>query len=74
MTSDANAYVLAQQGYKMFPYIDDYIQLTHRDKAVHTFQYLVHLLIELGLPMNPDKLCPPSISLTIDLIHLTLSI
>ena len=70
---------MAQQGYKMFPYIDDYILVTHRDKALDAFRCLVHLLTELGLPMNPDKLCPPSTSLTclgvtIDLVHQTLSI
>ena len=77
--SDAIAYVMAQQGYKMFPYIDDYILVTHTDKALNAFQCLVHLLTELGLPMNPDKLCPPSTSLTclgitIDLFHHTFSI
>ena len=64
---------------KIFPYIDDYILVTHRDKAVDTFQCLVHLITELGLPMNPDKLCTPCTSLiclgsTIDLIHHNLSI
>ena len=64
MTSDATAYVMAQQGYKIFPYIDDYILDMYRDKAVDAFQCLVHLLTELGLPMIPDKVCPPSTSLT----------
>ena len=29
MMSNAIAYVMAQQGYKMFPYIDDYILVMH---------------------------------------------
>ena len=40
MTSDAIAYIMARQGYKMFPYIDDYILVTHRDKALDAFQCL----------------------------------
>ena len=64
MASDAIAFLMAKKGYKMFPYIDDYILVTHRDKADDAFQYLVHLLTDLGLPMNPDKLCPPTTSLT----------
>ena len=30
----------------MFPYIDDYILVMHRDKSVDAVQYLVHLLTE----------------------------
>ena len=77
MASDAIAYIMALQGYKMFPYIDDYILVTHRDRTIAAFRRLVHLLTELGLPINPEKLCPPSTSLTclgitIDLYHQTL--
>ena len=64
MASDAIAFLMAKRGYKMFPYIDDYILVTHRDNADDAFQYLVYLLTDLGLPMNPDKLCPPTTSLT----------
>ena len=79
MTSDAIAYLMAKKGYKMFPYIDDYMLVTHKDQANDAFQYLIHLLTELGLPINPDKLCPPSDSLTclgitIDVKNHTLSI
>ena len=63
----------------MFPYIDECILVMYRNKADDTFQYLVHLLTELGLPMNDDKLYPPCTSLTClgitnDLIHHTHSI
>ena len=79
MTSDTIVYLMAKEGYKMFPYINDYILVMHRDKAVDAFQYLVQLLTELGLPMNPDKICPLSTSLTylditIDVNHHTISI
>ena len=33
MTSDAIAYLMAKEDYKMFPYIDDYMLVTHRDQA-----------------------------------------
>ena len=64
MASDAIPFLMAKRGYKMFPYIDDYILVTHRANADDAFQYLVYLLTDLGLPMNPDKLCPPTTSLT----------
>ena len=56
MMSDTITYVMAQHGYKIFPYIDDYTVVTHKDRADDALQYLAHLLTELDLQTNPDKL------------------
>ena len=45
-------------------YIDDYIVVTSKSKASEQFAMLCDLLDELGLPMNKDKLTPPSKRIT----------
>ena len=47
---------MAQKGYHMFAYIDDYILVNETEEQA--FDSLVNLLNELGVPINPDKLSP----------------
>ena len=77
--SDAIVYFVKQQGYKMFPYIDDYTLVISEDQANEAFIYLSRLLDELGLPMNSDKKTPPTkvmtcLGIKIDTLANTLSI
>ena len=79
LLSDAIAFFMAQQGHKMFPYIDDYIIVTSEAQADKAFTYLSQLLEELGLPMNSDKKNPPTkrmscLGIVIDTSANTLSI
>ena len=64
---------------KLHCYIDDYIVVTSKSKASEQFAMLCDLLDELGLPMNKDKLTPPSKRITclgidIDIENNTMSI
>ena len=77
--SDAIAHIMAKKGVKMHCYIDDYIVVTSKSKAFDQFAMLCDLLQELGLPMNGDKLTPPSKRITclgidIDIDNNTMSI
>ena len=62
--SDAIAHIMAKKGVNMHCYIDDYIVVTSRSEAVDQFTTLCDLLHELGLPINGDKLTPPSTRIT----------
>ena len=55
---------MAKKGVKMHCYIDDYIVVTSKSEAFDQFTMLCDLLQELGLPMNGDKLTPPSKRIT----------
>ena len=71
--SNAIAHIMAKRGVKMHCYIDDYIVVTSKFEASDQF------LEELGLPMNGDKLTPPSKRITclgidIDINNNTMSI
>ena len=57
--SDAVTYIMAQDGIKLFAYIDDYIMISPKSSSDTEFQRLASLLVELGLPSNPDKQTPP---------------
>ena len=49
---------MAQKGYHMFAYIDDYILVNEIGDAEQAFDSLVNLLNKLGVPINQDKLSP----------------
>ena len=55
---------IAFGGVTLHCYIDDYIGVLPRDKAQNAFEQLCTLLRELGLPMNLEKLTPPTKCLT----------
>ena len=77
--SDAISHIMAKEGVKLHCYIDDYIVVTSKSKASEQFAMLCDLLDELSLPMNKDKLTPPSKRITclgidIDIDNNTMSI
>ena len=77
--SDAIAHIMAKKGVKLHRYIDDYIVVTSNHKAAEQFMLLCDLLHELGLPLNKDKLTPPTKQITclgidIDINNNTMSI
>ena len=79
LLSDAIAHIVAKRGLKLHCYIDDYIVVTSRSKAEKQFTLLCDLLHELGLPLNKDKLTPPTKRITclgidIDVDNNTMSI
>ena len=57
--SDAVTFILSKEGIRMFAYIDDYILVSPKVTAYHHFDTLASLLLELGLPSNPEKQPPP---------------
>ena len=59
LLSNAIVFIMAQKGYHMFAYIDDYILVNEIGDAEQAFDNLIHLLNELGIPINQDKLPPP---------------
>ena len=61
---------MRKEGVDLRCYIDDYIAVAPRAKADHIFQRLCALLNELGLPINHDKLTPPTKSLSCLGIHI----
>ena len=62
--SDAVTFIMAQEGIKIFAYIDDYVMVSPKASSEAEFQCLASLLMELGLPSNPDKQTPPCRKLT----------
>ena len=64
LVSDAIAHFMKAKGYKMFPYIDDYILVASEEVADTAFHYLLDVLVKLGLPMNSDKRTPPTKAIT----------
>ena len=62
--SDAIAHIVAKAGIKLHCYIDDYIAVVPKTKAEDKFKHVCDLLTELGLPLNYDKLTPPTKRLT----------
>ena len=68
--SDTIAYIMTKKGEKLHCYIDDYIVVTMKLKATEQFSTLCDLLQELGLPLNIDKVTPPTRSLTYLGIHI----
>ena len=79
MTSDAILYMMANENSSIFAYIDDFVIVAPQDDAMRQFTKLSELFQELGPPMNPDKVCPPTrtltcLGITIDLDNNSLSI
>ena len=62
--SDAVAFIMAKNGVKLYCYIDDYIVISSKHKASQEFALLCNLLTDLGLPINENKLTPPTKRLT----------
>ena len=62
--SDAIAHIMAKKVAQLHCYIDDYIVVTSNSKAAEQFALLCDLLHELGLPLNKDKLTPPTKQIT----------
>ena len=58
--SNAVAHIMSKEGVNLRCYIDDYIAVVPRSMADSIFQRLCLLLNELGLPINQDKLTPPT--------------
>ena len=64
MVADAIAHIMATKGGKVLPYVDDFVVVANKDIAHDLFKDLASLFTEVGLPMNPDKIVPPSTSMT----------
>ena len=62
--SDAIAYIMSKEGIQLRCYIDDYIAVVPKSMAHAAFTRLCDVLNELGLPINHDKLTPPTKALT----------
>ena len=58
-------FILAKQGIKIFNYIDDIYACWHKDVAQQAFEALTLVIQQVGLPINPAKLFPPTTSLPI---------
>ena len=79
MTSDAILYMMRNQNCKIFAYIDDFVIVSQENDAKRHFQALFDLFTELGLPMNQNKIFPPTrvltcLGITIDLDQNSISI
>ena len=70
MVSDAVTFIMHKHGAKIFAYIDDYIGISDACDAKRHFNDLHALLIHLGLPINQQKLSPPSKTLTCLGVHI----
>ena len=57
--SDTVMFILSKKGIRMFAYVDDYSLISPKATADHHFDTLASLLLELGLPSNPEKQPPP---------------
>ena len=64
ITSDAILHIMKCHDCKIFAYIDDFIIVSEENDAMHHYQTLFDLFTELGLPMNQNKLSPPTRTLT----------
>ena len=64
MTSDAILHIMKRHDCKIFAYIDDFVIVSEKGNAMRHFQALFDLFTELGLPMNQNKLSPPTRTLT----------
>ena len=54
ISSDAVAYIMQQQGVKLYCDIDDYIAVIPTNKSEFAFSTLCRVWNELGLPINKD--------------------
>ena len=58
-------FILAKQGIKIFHFIDDIYACCHKDVAQQAFEALNLVIQQVGLPINPAKVFPPTTSLPI---------
>ena len=58
-------FILAQEGTTVYNYIDDIYACCHKDHADFAFRKLREVIANIGLPMNPDKVFPPTTTLPI---------
>ena len=58
-------FILAKQGIRIFNYIDDIYACCHKDVAQRAFEALTLVIQQVGLPINPAKVFPPTTSLPI---------
>ena len=61
---DAIAFIKSKQDVTLHCYIDDYMAVVPRARVEVAFQHLRTLLQELRLPVNSDKVTPPTKHLT----------
>ena len=64
MVTDAIVHIMAKLGCKVFAYIDDFVGVCTRSKGQQYCKALYDLIMDLGLPLNPDKVDPPTVELT----------
>ena len=60
MCTDVITFKLRQQGAWVINYLDDYIGVGNKHKADSHFQSLLNILQQVGLPVNQQKVEPPS--------------
>ena len=65
LCSDSIAFIMKKFGVNLHCYIDDYVAVATRYEADQYFDRLCDLLQDLGLPINQDKLTPPTKCLTV---------
>ena len=58
-------FILAKQDIKTFNYIDDIYTCCHKDVAQRAFEALTMVIEQVGLPINPAKVFPPTTNLPI---------
>ena len=72
MVSEAVIFIVQMRGAKIFAYIDDYVGISEACDAMHHVDDLHALLVCLGLPINKQKLSPPSKALTCLGMHINI--
>ena len=70
LVTDSVTHLLAQTNYWTCAYLDDIIGVSHPNAANSAFLSLKNLITSLGLPINPDKVSPPTHELTCLGIHI----
>ena len=63
--TDFIRYILTKQGFVVFNYIDDIYVCCHVDQASYIFKALTQFISAVGLPINPDKVFPPTTVLSV---------
>ena len=62
--SDSIRFIMAQEGHKIWNYIDDFLCISLPSQIHHIYDRLQQLLEELGLTVSSKKLVPPSTQVT----------
>ena len=63
--TDFIRFILAEQGFVVFNYIDDIYACCHFNRAKDAFEALNDVIREVGLPINPQKVFAPTTELSI---------